>query len=104
MCSGGMMGRRNGDRGEVEGMAMSKFDFDRHWAESPEPKLELLAGRLTIGNSLNGSRWTLHDLLHGYGAAGALPFAEDANWMESLRLGFHDLDPPAVDKPLPAWQ
>jgi Uma2 family endonuclease len=78
--------------------------FEKHWQENPEPKLELIDGRLIIGNSLAGSRFMLHDILSGWGAEAALPFAPAARWLEALAERFRRWHPPAAGAALSEWK
>ena len=71
---------------------------------TPEAKLELIEGRLIIGNSVAGSRYYLHDLLSGWGANAALAFAAPEAWRSALHEAFAALTPPATTAPLAAWR
>lgn len=82
---------------------MSREAIDRWQDEMPEPKLELLDGRLAVGNDAGNLRLFQH-LLEGWGAASALPMASADLWGEALALGFKDFDPPSPRKPLSVWQ
>src|SRR5919199_2502830 len=62
--------------------------FERFLRESPEPKLELIDGRLVVGNSLVGSRYLLWWLLHDLGPRAVLPMAPLERWWEVLALAF----------------
>jgi hypothetical protein len=86
-------------------MSVSKHrSWQEYDAAMPESKLELIDGRLVVGNSWQGSRYMLQDLLDGWGAGAALPFAPAALWFEALHQGFLALEPPQADRPLPVWR
>jgi hypothetical protein len=78
----------------------AKSRVDR-WLSGPEPKLELIGGRLIVGDSLDGSRWLLFEILDGWGPAVALPMAPRALWLQALARGFAALGPPAAGEPSP---
>jgi hypothetical protein len=78
--------------------------FEQHIRETPEAKLELIEGRLIVGNSLAGSRYCLHDILTGWTTEAALAFAEPALWQEALRVAFAAHSPPHADAPLTTWR
>jgi hypothetical protein len=82
---------------------MSKWDFECHIAEMPEPKLELLDGKLVVGNGAGNLRLLYH-LLEGWGAEAALPMAPADRWWKALHAGFRSFDPPSPDKPAAVWQ
>jgi Uma2 family endonuclease len=82
---------------------MPRDDFDQYIREMPEPKLELLDGRLLVGNGA-GNMQLLRHLLDGWGAGAAVPMAPAELWRQALHQGFRHLDPPAPAKPLPVWQ
>ncbi len=75
--------------------------IDRYLDRAPEPKLELIDGRLVVGNSLAGSRFLLHEILTGWGADAALPMAAQPLWFDALSLAFQ---PPRRLASLPDWQ
>lgn len=84
---------------------MAKDDwFERYERDTPEHKLELIDGRLVIGNSLAGSRYYLHDLLDGWGTEAVLPFAAPERWRVALHQAFASFTPPQVAAPLETWQ
>jgi hypothetical protein len=84
-------------------MSATKDWFERYERETPEPKLELIEGRLIIGNSLAGSRYYLPDLLRGWGTEAALAFAEPELWLTALQRAFASFTPPDATTPLVAW-
>ncbi|ASC73983.1 hypothetical protein XM38_049570 [Halomicronema hongdechloris C2206] len=79
---------------------MERFeDFTRH---RPEGKLELIDGRLIVGNSLVGSRLLLRQILHGWKVDAAIALAPLDTWIQALAVGY-DLTLPetgAVDEKL----
>lgn len=83
---------------------MTDDAFERHWQESPESKLELIDGRLIVGNSLRGSRYLLWDILTGWGPEAALALAPATSWRQALHEAFRDLAAPAAHEPLDAWR
>lgn len=82
---------------------MSRDDFYKRLEELPEPKIELLDGRLCVGNGA-GNLQLLRELVHGWGAQAALPMAAPALWWQALHVGFSDFQPPAPDKPAAVWR
>lgn len=66
------------------------FDY----ADHPEPKIELINGRLIIGNSLRGSRYVLWDLLAHLSPDAALGMASESLWWEALSAAYRRRDPP----------
>lgn len=59
------------------------------WSEHrPEGKLELIEGKLIVGNSLVGSRLMLRQILQGWKADAAVAFASPEMWVEALKAGF----------------
>lgn len=78
--------------------------FKEYEQKTPEPKLELIDGRLVVGNSLAGSRYILHDLLTGWGTEAVLPFASLPLWRTALSEVFAPLAPPGLEAPLRIWQ
>jgi Uma2 family endonuclease len=78
--------------------------FTRHQHETPENKLELIGGKLIVGNSLAGSRYLLHDLLRGWSVQAVLPWASNTVWREALREAFAMFQPPVIDTALTVWQ
>lgn len=88
----------------AEELKQWKERIDQFERETPEPKLELIEGRLIIGNSRDGSRYFLHDLLTGWGAQAAVPFAPTDLWRTALCQAFASLTPPQASAPLANWQ
>jgi Uma2 family endonuclease len=82
---------------------MPRDDFERHIEEMPEPKLELLDGRFSVGNGA-GNMQLLRHILEGWGAAAALPMAPGELWWQALREGFRAFEPPAPHKRPEVWQ
>ena len=69
--------------------------FERHWAEMPEGKLELIGGKLII-STLAGSRRVLQD----YGPALFLPMAPPELWWRALEGSYSPRPRPGT---LSAW-
>lgn len=82
---------------------MERDDFDQYIATMPEPKIELLDGRLVIGNGA-GNMQLLRHLLEGWGAAAALPMALDELWWQALSDGFRQFAPPGPHKSPEVWR
>jgi Uma2 family endonuclease len=82
---------------------MADDAFEEHIRMMPEPKLELLGGRFLVGNGA-GNMQLLRHLLEGWGAEAAVPMAPRELWLQALRQGFGEFDPPAPEKPLAVWQ
>ena len=82
---------------------MSREAFERRVEFLPEPKLELLDGRLTVGNGA-GNLQVLQDLVEGWGAEAALPMAPAEMWWEALRQAFREFAPPGIGKSASVWQ
>jgi len=83
---------------------MRDQDFDEHIRAMPEPKLQLIDGRLVVGNGLPGNRQLLRWLLDGWTAEAALPMAPPDSWRRALNLGFRRFDPPDPTKPAIVWR
>jgi hypothetical protein len=85
-------------------MAMTHEDgwIEQRWATLPEPKLELIGGRLII-STLRGSRRVLWELLHASGPAIALPLAPPELWWAALRQGFSPTPAPRAAEEWEAW-
>ena len=81
---------------------MARDDFERHIEEMPEPKLELLDGRFSVGNGA-GNMQLLRHILEGWGAAAALPMAPTELWWQALSEGFRPFHPPAPHKSAEVW-
>jgi hypothetical protein len=82
---------------------MSRTEWDRWIVEMPEAKLELLDGRLVVGNGAGNLR-LLHYLLEGWGVKSVLPMATAELWWAALARGFQHFDPPSPRKPASLWQ
>jgi Uma2 family endonuclease len=63
-------------------------------AQCPEPKIELVDGRLLVGNGLAGSRLLFDHLVRGWGVAAATAFGTIAQWIDAFCAAYH-LMPPA---------
>ncbi|NJL40162.1 MAG: Uma2 family endonuclease [Leptolyngbyaceae cyanobacterium RM2_2_4] len=61
-------------------------DFSEH---HPEGKLELIDGKLIVGNSLVGSRLLLRQILQGWKADAAVALAPIEIWIEAIKAGFN---------------
>ncbi len=72
--------------------------------ETPESKLELIDGRLIIGNSLAGSRYYLHDLLSCWGVEAVMAFASCELWRAALYQTFAPFAAPDPAAPLNTWR
>lgn len=83
---------------------MRRDDWDEYIRTRPEPKLELVGGRLEVGNGLAGSRVLLHDIMDGWGLAESLTLTPPDLFWPALRRAFARFDPPADGKPLSAWR
>jgi hypothetical protein len=62
--------------------------FDEH---SPERKIELVDGRVLVGNSLDGSRLLLDHVLRGWGIDAAAALVHCANFMGRSRTSMRTL-------------
>jgi len=62
--------------------------FDNWINNKPEGKLELIDGRLIVGNSLTGSRLLLRQILQGWRADAAIALAPIETWLQSLAAGY----------------
>jgi Uma2 family endonuclease len=72
-----------------------KFDyFDNH---CPERKLELIDGRLIVGNGVAGSRLLLDHLLRGWGARAVVALGSVERWMEALSKTYSLSPPDRID-------
>ncbi len=63
--------------------------FESFSYHRPEGKLELIEGRLIVGNTLVGSRLLLRQILQGWRADAAIALAPLETWIEALKRGFH---------------
>jgi Uma2 family endonuclease len=82
---------------------MASDDFKHRIVFLPEPKLELLDGRLSVGNGA-GNLQLMQDILESWGAEAALPMAPSQMWWQALQHAFRGFDPPDVSKSSPVWQ
>ncbi len=62
--------------------------FEAFSHHRPEGKLELIEGRLIVGNTMVGSRLLLRQILQGWKADAAVTFAPIESWSEALRVGY----------------
>jgi Uma2 family endonuclease len=83
---------------------MAGLTVDLWHASMPEPKLELIDGRLVVGNSNAGNVRLLANLLEGWGASAALALAPAGLWWQALHAGFREFEPPAADKAPEVWR
>ncbi|MGH9843169.1 MAG: Uma2 family endonuclease [Blastocatellia bacterium] len=63
---------------------LSEGVFYKFNGSHPEAKLELLDGRLIVGNCLDGSRLLLQQILRGWGAEAAVALGSIDQWVEAL--------------------
>ncbi|MGH9835825.1 MAG: Uma2 family endonuclease [Blastocatellia bacterium] len=68
--------------------------FDEH---RPEPKMELVEGRLLVGNGLAGSRLLLDHILRGYEADAAVALGSIEQWIEAFCAAYQLAPPARVD-------
>jgi predicted nucleotidyltransferase len=59
-------------------------EFERYERSWPESKLELLDGRLLVGNGLAGSRLLFQQLMRGWGAEAVVAWGSCEQWIEAL--------------------
>jgi len=62
--------------------------FDNWLNCKTESKLELIDGKLVVGNSLVGSRLLLRQILQGWGAEAAIALAPIETWLSALAVGY----------------
>lgn len=79
------------------------LEVERCWQDEPEPKLELIDGRLIVGNSLRGSRYLLGSLLRDLGAQAALAFAPLDAWWSALERTFEPSSRPSLSQGWRSW-
>ncbi len=72
------------DHSENQSEDWSEDEFEKYLASRPESKLELLDGRLIVGNCLDGSRWLWREILDGLGAEAAVALGSFDQWVEAL--------------------
>jgi Uma2 family endonuclease len=70
-------------------LSMRRSQASHIWENLPESKLELIDGRLIVGNSLAGSRYLLWAILQLLGARAALALAPLDQWWLALTTAFH---------------
>jgi hypothetical protein len=58
-------------------------------AHCPEPKIELVDGRLLVGNGLPGSQLLFDHLVRGWGVAAATAFGTVEQWIDALCAAYH---------------
>jgi Uma2 family endonuclease len=63
--------------------------FESFLDHGPQGKLELIEGRLIVGNTIVGSRLLLRQILQGWRADAAIVFAPVETWINALRIGFN---------------
>ncbi|MBD2068664.1 Uma2 family endonuclease [Leptolyngbya sp. FACHB-671] len=63
--------------------------FESFSNHRPEGKLELVEGRLVVGNTIVGSRLLLRQVLQGWRADAAIALAPMNLWIEALQVGFN---------------
>jgi hypothetical protein len=63
--------------------------FESFSQHRPEGKLELIEGRLIVGNTIVGSRLLLQHILQGWRADAAIALAPIETWIEVLKLRFN---------------
>lgn len=63
--------------------------FESFLDHGPEGKLELIEGRLIVGNSIVGSCLLLRQILQRWKADTAIAFALVETWINALRIGFN---------------
>ena len=69
-----------------------------YWVEhSPERKIELVEGRLIVGNSLAGSRLLLDHILRGWRVDAGTALGSVDQWIAAFCTAFHMSHPPRVD-------
>ncbi|MFO1432567.1 MAG: Uma2 family endonuclease [Candidatus Competibacteraceae bacterium] len=86
---------------------MTATDFTDPFNTLPEAKLELIDGRLIVGNGLAGTRLLLAEILTGWGAAAAIALADRILCWEALRRVYPEAprtdDHGQPSEPLQAW-
>jgi Uma2 family endonuclease len=71
------------------------------WDNLPESKLEVIDGRLIVGNGLMGSRYLLWAIVQTLGPQAALPLAPRELWWSTLAAAFQA---PAMLSSAQAWE
>ncbi len=71
------LGYDNSKLGGPNGAVIMAHDWDEYHKRLPESKIELIEGQLIIGNSPQGSRVILHELLRGWGIVEGLSLVHD---------------------------
>ncbi len=66
--------------------------FNDFCRQGTEGKLELIDGKLIVGNSIVGSRLLLRQILQGWGAEAAVAIAPVSLWIEALAVNL-ELNP-----------
>ena len=86
---------------------MAAIDFTDPFDTLPEAKLELIDGRLIVGNGLAGTRLLLAEILTGWGAAAAIALADRILCWEALRRAYPEApltdDQGQPSRALQAW-
>lgn len=63
-------------------------EFERFIRAWPESKLELLEGKLLVGNCLDGSRLLFQQILRGWKAEAAVALGAPEQWLQALQAAF----------------
>jgi len=82
-------------------LSMHALQASNIWEDLPESKLELIDGRLIVGNSLAGSRYLLWAILQLLGPRAALALAPLDRWWSALATAFKE--PPMLAS-AQAWE
>jgi Uma2 family endonuclease len=72
-------------------------NMDYYLSCLPESKMELVDGRLLVGNGLAGSRLLLDHILRGWGVDAAVALASNELWLEAVCKAFHLEMPESFD-------
>jgi len=81
--------------------SMGAFQASKIWDDLPESKLELIDGRLIVGNSLASSRYLLWAILRLLGPRAALALAPLDRWWSALASAFQA---PPILASTQAWE
>ena len=74
-------------------------NFSYYDAHSPERKMELVDGRLIVGNSIEGSRLLLDHILRGWSIDAAAAIGTIEQWIAALCDAYGLRQPPKIDGP-----
>jgi len=69
---------------------MTHDEFEQWWGRLPESKLELIDGKLIVGNSLSGSQLLFRMILEGWGAAAVVALVDRKLCWEALKVAYPD--------------